>query len=121
MPRNPVDSPVKDDYKAICFAWEKLRLIYNGVLVVTSLTMIFGFGIYQFAHSIFYLISLPLLAFAANLCFFAGPAAECYLYFLGLRQTYIRWLFFVPGTIFAVLLTVLLLFIKALSYGMEAF
>ncbi|NND95703.1 MAG: hypothetical protein HKN47_00070, partial [Pirellulaceae bacterium] len=45
-------------------------------------------------------------AVGANLCFFAGPAIETYVSWLGYRRRWVRIVLFVSGTLFASLLTI---------------
>lgn len=88
--------------RATFLAWEKLRIAYNAVLVVVTLLALaatqqvdlWGLGV-------------PLRgAIVANLLYFAGPAMETYVRWLGYDRTWPRWLLFLGGTALASLLAV---------------
>ncbi|MFK7768571.1 MAG: hypothetical protein AB8B55_15215 [Mariniblastus sp.] len=83
--------------RPIFLAWEKLRLIYIGILVVctllaaavnSSLLNTFDF----WAAAIFG-------AIVTNLCFFAGPIVESYLTWLKINAARLRLPLFMLGTI----------------------
>ncbi len=80
----------------VFFAWEKLRLAYNAVLVFVVLVQI-SFGA-EFPF-------LVLNAIVANVFFCAGPVAEGYLVLLGVPRLPFRWLICLFGTVIAVIVT----------------
>lgn len=112
---------MKAELKAICLSWEKLRLVYNGLLVVESLVLIFVLEMYEWAPPFFFLVGLPVLAVGANICFTLGPAVECYLFFLGFHRPWMRSALFVPGTVFAMFLALMTLGGMAFGEGMNDF
>jgi hypothetical protein len=84
-------------------AWEKLRLVYNLILMAVVLALANPLGL---------LIGLPLLlpfllegALSANICFCAGPVVEGYLCLLGVKRHLSRGIAFVTGTLVAIGLT----------------
>jgi hypothetical protein len=91
--------------KAIFRAWERLRLVYNAVLVLVVLLFLSEKREVEPAFWLF----LVCQAVAANLCFFAGPLAEWYLGWLGYRSRATRWVLFGAGLVLAVALAVVTL------------
>ncbi len=76
----------------VFFAWEKLRLIYNGVLVVIAVVVCGPPVVLMIGEAI-------LGAIAANLMFCAGPVGECYLAWWGVPRLAARWVLFVLGMV----------------------
>lgn len=112
MTGNPFEAPASDSravaksesqfdqLRAILRSWEGLRVYYNAWLI----------GVVLFAAAALLLSGrLPVLlgplavagAIVANICFFAGPFAEAYLFILGWNHTVVRGILFVSGTMFA--------------------
>lgn len=60
-------------FKEVFVVWEKLRLVYNGLLVAVVVAI--------FREAVFFvpLVFLVVPAILANVCFCAGPVAEGYL------------------------------------------
>lgn len=87
--------------KQTCLAWERLRIVYVAVLGGT--TLLFTPVILDHPLLIF---SIAFGAVFANLCFFAGPAVETYVRWLGYRELWVRKLLFLSGTFFAWILAV---------------
>src|SRR5262249_46847410 len=90
-------------------AWEKLRLLYNLILVA---------AVALFLNPVVFLLSLPIFlpfllegALIANIGFCAGPVAEGYLCLLGMSRRPVRALVFVCGTLVAIGLTWYALFL----------
>jgi hypothetical protein len=80
-------------------AWERLRLVFNLILVVVVIILVNPLGA---------MLLLPILApnaGLANLCFCAGPVAEGYLCLLNMRRRAARVAVFTTGTLLAVALT----------------
>lgn len=86
--------------KQVFFAWEKLRVLYVLALAVVTLSSIPP----EAMKRLDVWIAVAVLAVAANVCYFAGPIAEMYLCWLGLRRTIVRAALFLGGTVFAGLL-----------------
>lgn len=64
----------------IVFSWEKLRIIYNLILVGPGLAVLYYSAIsssWSIPLSEIFYSAIP-FAILANLCFFAGPLAELY-------------------------------------------
>jgi hypothetical protein len=107
-PYAPPSSPAlpADDQRPalreIVLAWEKLRLLYNGLLAVPGIlvlnSMIGQFGM-RLAEAI---LSGVFVAVCANLCYLLGPVAELYL-----RGLFGRWLIFGSGTLLSLFLFIL--------------
>lgn len=85
-------------------AWEKLRLVYIGVLsaivfLMASLNYSAGLSA-QFRFFEKCIVG----AVIANLCYFAGPVLETYVTWLGYRGRGLRIVLFVFGTLFSSIL-----------------
>ena len=80
-------------------AWEKLRILYNGILVALTLLKIYG-------NNENWGWELPLAALFANLCFCAAPVFEGYLCLVRLPRAIVRCVVFTLGTLVAAGLTV---------------
>lgn len=83
-------------------AWEKLRLIYIGILGAFCLAVVAING----WLSIGMLIALVAGGLFANLCYFAGPLIETYVRWLGYHGHALRWGLFVSGTLLTALLAI---------------
>lgn len=86
--------------KHIFIAWEKLRVLYVLALAAVTLSSI----PLEAMKRLDVWIAVAILAIGANACYFAGPIAETYLCWLGLRRNIVRSVLFVGGTVFAGLL-----------------
>lgn len=99
----PPDSSFSQIARKTFLAWEKMRVIYIAVLGVVTIGMIVGMEIP---------VTVPLAvvvaanAVGANCLYFAGPAVDTYVSWLGYQEPWPRWLLFGAGTILAVLLAV---------------
>ena len=72
--------------RSILIRWERMRILYNLILIAIVVLPVGG-GPMELPE----LADLPILAVGAvlaNLCYLAGPAAESYLAWLGLKS---RW------------------------------
>jgi hypothetical protein len=86
--------------------WEKLRLTYNGILLVIVLGMsACFFGWSMFVNPEFWLF-LGISCFLANVCFCVGPWIEGWLALLGADHLLVRRLVFSFGLLLACFLTV---------------
>lgn len=86
--------------RRIFLAWEKLRLLYNAILIPWTLI---GIGS-AWPLSNFVLVEIVFCGFAANVLFLAAPAVESYIAWLGFESPMIRWGLFIAGTLFTMLL-----------------
>lgn len=86
--------------KSVFLAWEKLRLAYVAVLAVASLALVAVCGS-PWTSAIKALLGG---AVAANILYFAGPALETYVCWLGWRGTWLRGVLFLGGTLLSLLL-----------------
>jgi hypothetical protein len=82
----------------VFIAWERLRLLYNGLLVAWTLFL----GRDKLGNPSFQEM-LIVGAIVANLGFCLGVTAEGYLALLGLPRRPARWFLFVVGTLTALL------------------
>ncbi len=92
---NPASESPMELARSVFLAWEKLRPVFIGILGVPTLVMVGFSG--QRDLSLVFLIAFG--AIVANACYMAGPIAETYLRWLGLRSPYIRLGMFGAGTI----------------------
>ncbi len=120
-PPASVDDPTIDQrpvLREIVLAWEKLRLIYNGLLAVPGILVLVMFIQKDGMPLPVAVISGGMVAAGANICFFLGPLAELYLRGLSKRCEPIgrgRWLIFGAGV--AVSFGVFLLALLVLHFG----
>jgi hypothetical protein len=87
------------DAMAVFFAWEKLRIAYNLVLVVVVVLFALTTGK---SHYFLFWLNVAWEALIANVCFCAGPVSEGYLHWLGYQRPVARWLLFVNGLLLSV-------------------
>jgi hypothetical protein len=91
------EKPASSDSGEVFFGWERLRVVYNGVLV--SLTLLCGFG--SLADPKFWSTAV-FGAILTNVCFCVGPVLEGYAtWFAGRRVQWVRWGLFLLGQLFA--------------------
>lgn len=81
--------------------WEKLRLGYNALLVV-ALIQIHGLSLRAKSFEPLTLGICLTGGVLANLCFLAGPLAECYFAWLGLRSRLVTAALFVGGVLVSI-------------------
>lgn len=81
--------------KRVFLEWEKLRLLYIGILAVVTLVL----GWSHVNRVEFWFIAV-VGGVVSNVCFFIGPIVETYVTWLGFRSSWMRWVFFVLGTLF---------------------
>jgi len=92
---------LSDFVKPVFIKWEKLRIPYNLILAL-FLILTYGPSMgWRFLHPFVLLIWL-IGAVLANLCFLAGPLAEAYLAWLGLRSRFVTIGLFVGGVLISV-------------------
>lgn len=110
------------DWKVIARRWEKLRLLYNGLLLIAGLAALAIASGPNLAPtvSLTSVVFIALYAVAANACYTWGPIAEMYVSWLveavapapflavfrDFRDaTVVTWLLFLPGATLSLLLT----------------
>ena len=81
--------------KRVFLQWEKMRLAYNGILVVFTLLI----GVPLLGRFEFWVVAF-FGAVASNLCYFLGPIFDTYVSWLGFRSNAVRWTVFTLGTLF---------------------
>ncbi|MGF1451232.1 MAG: hypothetical protein ACFB21_04045 [Opitutales bacterium] len=99
---------MKEDLAKICWSWEKLRIPFNGILIVVTIagyllapTFIESGNsevVKEVRRSFIFLIGLPFFCIGANALFLFGPLMDVYLYLLGLNKSIFRWIAFLLGT-----------------------
>jgi hypothetical protein len=85
--------------RSIVLRWERLRILYN--LVLLGLVLVPTGGSFQLP-SLRELPALAIGAVLANLCFMAGPVAEVYMSWLGLRSRWVTAGLFAGGLLVSI-------------------
>lgn len=102
MARDPLaDEPFGSVARRVFLAWEKLRIVYVGILGAITVGLVVLSG-HLTARVVFVVLAG---AVAANVLFLAGPAVETYLQWLGYRVSWPRWTMFICGTLLSMILT----------------
>jgi hypothetical protein len=91
---------VRCDFGIVIGRWEKLRLVYNGLLVLLVLGTTFV-AFPQHAGFPEYWMSIAAGAVAANVCYFLGPLIEGYVTCFGGWHFVLTILLFCAGTLLA--------------------
>jgi hypothetical protein len=107
LPVEPVETPRSQflsELRATFLHWEQLRVVYNLVLVALTCTLVFGFRP-EISGDPGFWAGAMLAAVAANVCFFLGPIADCYIRWLGYRSRVVTYGVFGVGMAFASLVT----------------
>ena len=101
----PPDEPDMDflDFIALAKKWERYRLIFNGILVLQTITMsLVRFGLLVPPDLVF---TSGVGAFVVNFFFFLGPAMDGYCQWLfNSRRLTFGLIILVAGTLFSMLL-----------------
>jgi len=84
----------------IFLKWEKLRLIYNGILAILSFS-VFHYEILNPQYRAYFKYPLIKVFILANACYFAGPVAEYLSMRRGFKNRWITIVLFLSGTCFA--------------------
>lgn len=106
---NPVVEQ-KTALRELVLAWEKLRILYNALLLIPGLLVLSALVTEENVGVLEALVMGALVAIGANCCYFLGPAAELYLRGLFRKGEPIgrgRWLLFGSGTLLSFFLFVL--------------
>ena len=106
--------------KQIFINWEKLRLLYNLVLLIifTAITIsavFYNTGETNITALPIFLIKSLFLAFVANILFFAGPIFDSYLTWLEINYKYKTHLIFVSGLVLSIIFELIYLGIELLQ------
>jgi hypothetical protein len=102
----------KPALRELVLAWEKLRILYNVLLLLPGLLILFTLVTEENIGVIEALVMGACVAIGANCCFFLGPASELYLRGLFRKGEPIgrgRWLIFGSGTMLSLMLFILFL------------
>ncbi len=88
--------------RRVFLAWEKLRILYVIILALVTVLLTGVTGVLNLG-----LLRLILLgAVVANVAYFAGPAIETYVRWLGYNRAWPRWVMFIGGTLIAIILAI---------------
>ena len=90
--------------RSVFLAWEKLRVLYNGILIALVLGWAWMIVPSELGMGHFWFSAIA-AGFMANLCFFIGPTVETYVTWLGARPVLLRGALFVLGTGFSCVVT----------------
>ena len=113
MNLNPYQTPVADlspdvsgserfaDVGRVVVSWEKLRFIYNGVLVLFTLLVVAFTWQIQMSRPLQVGARILAGAVIANVCFCAGPIVNGYLAWFGFYRRELTLVSFVCGTLFS--------------------
>ncbi len=96
------DVPLSLMIRPIFLSWEKLRLVYNAILILITLGLM-TFQSHLFSNVEFW-TAVVFGALVANACFFLGPIIEAYVTWLGYRNVGLRVFLFISGTVVACIL-----------------
>ena len=83
--------------------WEKLRLLYNGILLAVTLLALLASPTPRIGRAHLF-VSLAALCTAANVCYCLGPIINGYAYWFGLRNNLVTVFLFSAGTLFSIFL-----------------
>jgi hypothetical protein len=109
------------DIKAAMIGWERLRLVYNGVLLIVGLWSSWDLRA-DFGSVSSYAFFAAAYAIAANAFYSLGPLAEIYYCCLVGPMARFRIVVFVAGLLLSIAITVGLAFIARMSIrGAEVF
>lgn len=101
----PKSKESRVDFGAIIQRWERLRLYYNGFLIMVVL-LLKAFVFPRHLGNIGYWVAILFGAFIANLCFFTGPAIGGYGTYFRVWNREFTILLFLAGLGLATLLTI---------------
>lgn len=122
---NPYSTPIsqpsnlsshQSEFKHVVVAWEKMRLLYNVILLLVGIIALFILINYYRESTNMVLLQSLAFALAANLCFFAGPVCELYLRafrHVSNAQS-LRWILFTVGTLASLAPAVVMITMPAL-------
>jgi hypothetical protein len=85
-----------DQVRTIFLRWERLRLPYN-IILLAATAGFHGWLLKLLPDYPILLLPLGFACLGANLCFFAAPAVESYLAWLGLRSRWVGPVLFAGG------------------------
>jgi hypothetical protein len=96
LPARPTGESLDSIARRTFLAWEKLRLLFNAILIAVSLSAAGLVGVV--AKPDFWLAAVG-GGVVLNLCYFAGPIVESYVAWLGFPTRWPRVATFVLGTL----------------------
>ena len=92
------------DVKGIFIKWEKLRVPYNLILLITLVVSLATVSQSMRGHFInpSIIIAWLFAAIGANICYFAAPIVEAYACWLGVKGRWITTILFVLGVLISI-------------------
>ncbi|MDX1962144.1 MAG: hypothetical protein SFX18_03260 [Pirellulales bacterium] len=105
-------------YREIFLRWERLRLVFNAVLVALSLIVGSAFGLLNTFR--FWLLCVE-GGIVLNICYFAGPVVESYFTWLTGRELKdMGFILFILGTILCMLAAVFSIAMQSINFTFPA-
>lgn len=92
------------DFVPIIYRWERMRIVYNAVLIILTALESFFIGPQLMLDPLF-LLQVCVGGLISNLCFFTGPAIEGYGRYLGFWNLTLSISLFACGLVFTGLLS----------------
>jgi len=92
---------LSDFLKPIFRRWEKLRVVYNLILALV-LFLSHGLNLGRAFFDPLILLIWLIGAVLANFCFLAGPLAETYLAWVGMRSRWVTAALFIGGVLVSI-------------------
>lgn len=95
-----VERSIQSIARTTFLAWEKLRIVYVFILGLVTVALA-GTAAMKDTGLLRLIVSGAL---TANLLYFAGPAIETYIRWLGYNRAWPRWVMFICGTLLSIVL-----------------
>lgn len=121
-PAAPIDLLDRAALCELVRSWEKLRLFYNGIVLIPGISILIVWNIHQHTPQSVAIMSGLFVGFCANIAFFLGPLTELYqrgFFRYGAPLGKERWWIFGAGM--AVSVFVLLMFGLTPEYSLNPF
>ena len=94
-----VEDTIRVNLRKIVKEWELLRVLYNLILLIEGLALTSMYM--DRIHPVAYVCGVIAFGLAANLCYCLGPLLEFYLAAFGIRVGRNRYVLFLAGTVFS--------------------
>lgn len=89
--------------QGIFYSWEKMRILFNFVLLIESMYLISCIrGFWQEISADTFLVNAVFSVLGANFCYMIGPLVESYFTWIGLHFRPLRYLIFLVGLAFSI-------------------
>ena len=106
-----------EDVREIFAKWERLRVVYNLILLATTLGLMFMDDLVGRVIDPLFFLYLLTRCVAANVLFMAGPGVESYASWLGLRHRATRPVLFALGVLLSLPLTIVSIGVYGIPAG----